>query len=77
MFLVFFMGRPVAFTQLSFTREWVKEVKEATTASARRDVDLLFLEEQKGHTMGQLQGKNKIIYAHTGPSRMRNVSAKN
>lgn len=46
------------YSTLLLTREWVKEVKEAATASARKDLDLLFLEEQKEHAVGQLQGKN-------------------
>lgn len=61
MFPVFFICRPVAFTQLSHsTGNGSKEAERGCKHSVTIDLDLLFLQEQKGTAKGQL--RVKILY---------------
>lgn len=68
MFPVFFMCRSMAFTRLSHSPgNGSKEAERGCIHSVMRDLDLLFLKEQKqeGNVMGQLQRKNIIVYIYT------------
>lgn len=63
MFPVFFICRPVAFTQrFDSTGNGSKEIERGCKHGITRDLDLLFLQEQeeKGTAIGQVQAK--ILY---------------